>query len=52
MSIFRSWMRSPPHRANILSRVFDDFGAEVARGFPYGGGSNAATYTLDLGTRR
>jgi uncharacterized protein YkwD len=52
IQVFRSWMDSPPHRANMLDPKFYDFGVGVARGYPYGGGMTAATYTLDLGTRR
>lgn len=52
IQVFRAWMHSPPHRANILDRRFRDAGVGVARGFPYGGGRRAATYTLDLGVRR
>jgi uncharacterized protein YkwD len=52
LAVYRAWMHSPPHRANILDRGFREFGVGVARGFPYGGGANAATYTLDLGSRR
>ncbi len=52
IQVFRSWMHSPPHRANMLDRKFRDCGVGVARGYPYGGGPNAATYTLDLGVRR
>lgn len=51
MAVFRAWMNSPPHRANILDAGFHDFGVGVARGYPGGGGSAAATYTLDFGTR-
>lgn len=51
LAVFRAWMHSPPHRANILDRDFREFGVGVARGFPLGGGSDAATYTLDLGAR-
>lgn len=51
LAIFHGWMRSPPHRANILDRRFDDAGVGVARGFPLGGGPNSATYTIDFGTR-
>lgn len=52
IAVFRLWMHSPPHRANILDREFRDFGVGVARGYPGGGGSDAATYTLDFGMRR
>lgn len=51
IAVFRSWMHSPTHRANILDPSFHDFGVGVSRGYPYGGGPAAATYTLDLGTR-
>ena len=52
MAVYRSWMHSPGHRANILDRGFHDVGVGVVRGYPYGGGAGAATYTLDLGMRR
>jgi uncharacterized protein YkwD len=52
LAVYHAWMRSPEHRANILDREFREFGVGVARGFPYGGGSNAVTYTLDFGMRR
>src|SRR2546423_5908038 len=50
-SIMRSWMNSPPHRANILNRSFRDIGIGVARGAPVSGVSNAATYVTDFGAR-
>jgi len=52
LAVYRDWMHSAGHRANILDREFHDFGVGVARGYPYAGGANAATYTLDLGMRR
>lgn len=52
VAVFRAWMHSPPHRANILSPRFHDAGVGVARGFPAGGGRAAATYTMDFGSRR
>ena len=52
LAVYRAWMHSPPHRANILDSEFHDFGVGVARGFPYGGGADAVTYTLDFGMRR
>lgn len=51
LAIYRAWMQSPPHRANILSSAFHDFGVGVARGFPGHRGPGAATYTLDFGSR-
>jgi uncharacterized protein YkwD len=51
-AVVRGWMHSLAHRANILDPAYRDFGVGVARGYPYGGGRDAATYTLDLGSRR
>jgi len=47
--IERGWMRSPRHRANILSQRFREIGAGVAAGTPERAGG--ATYTTDFGTR-
>jgi uncharacterized protein YkwD len=47
-AIVRSWMNSATHKSNILARGLRDFGVGVARGGPFGGDRNAATYTLDL----
>lgn len=52
LAVVRAWMHSPPHRENILNPLFHDAGVGVARGFPGGAGSRAATYTLDFGARR
>lgn len=51
IEVFRSWLHSPPHRANMLDPKFHDFGVGVALGYPAGDGTGA-TYTLDVGTRR
>ena len=51
-AVYRAWMGSASHRANILSRGFRDFGVGVVRGFPGAGGPQAVTYTLDFGSRR
>lgn len=51
MAVVSDWMHSPPHRHNILDPHFRDAGVGVARGFPYGGGGRAATYTVDFGAR-
>lgn len=51
LSVVRDWMHSPPHRENILDPHFRDAGVGTARGFPYGGGGRAATYTVDFGAR-
>jgi uncharacterized protein YkwD len=46
-ALVRAWMRSPGHRANILSRRFRDIGIGIALGAPVGG--RGATYTTDFG---
>jgi len=51
MAVVRDWMHSAVHRRNILDPHFRDVGVGVARGFPYGGGGRAATYTVDFGAR-
>ena len=51
--IVDSWMHSAGHRANILHRGFREIGVGVAKGAPRPvGGSPAATYTTNFGTRR
>lgn len=50
-AIVQDWMHSPPHRANLLDPAFRDAGVGVARGYPFGGGVGAATYTVDFGSR-
>jgi uncharacterized protein YkwD len=49
----RAWMRSPGHRANILSRRFRDIGIGIALGAPavVHASSGAATYTTDFGVK-
>ena len=50
-SIVRSWMASPGHRANILSRKFRELGIGVALGVPGGdAGLGGATYAIDFGS--
>lgn len=51
MAVFKDWMHSPPHRANILDPGFRDAGVGVARGYPTGGTAGSATYTVDFGSR-
>jgi uncharacterized protein YkwD len=46
----RAWMRSTPHRANILERRFREVGVGLVNGSP--GGSRGTTYTVDFGVRR
>jgi uncharacterized protein YkwD len=50
-AILEDWLHSPPHRANILDPSYRDAGVGVARGYPFGGGGAAATYTVDFGAR-
>lgn len=52
LAVFKEWMHSPPHRANILDPGYRDFGVGVARGFPLGADAGSATYTVDFGARR
>jgi uncharacterized protein YkwD len=42
-------MNSPNHRANILSRSYQDTGMGVAFGYPGAQGYRGATYTEDFG---
>jgi uncharacterized protein YkwD len=51
MGVVTDWMHSPPHRENILDPSFRDAGVGVARGFPSGRTTRAATYTMDFGVR-
>ena len=47
--IVQSWMESPGHRANILSKKFREAGMGVAFGDP-GAGEEGVTYALDFGS--
>lgn len=47
--IVAAWMRSPPHRANILNPRFDQIGVAVDSGSPADWHGGAATYTTDFG---
>ena len=51
LAVVRSWMRSAPHRANILDPRLREFGAGIARGNVLTGAGRGATYTLDFGAR-
>lgn len=52
-AIVTSWMRSPGHRANILSRRYRDIGVGVVPGTPEAGGGSGAsgTYVHAFGRR-
>jgi uncharacterized protein YkwD len=47
-AIVQAWMQSPPHRAIIMDRRFDQVGLGIAAGSPSGAG-DAATVTADFG---
>jgi uncharacterized protein YkwD len=53
-SIVESWLASPPHRANLLSKHFSDAGVAIlhdeAAGGVYGG-EPTWVVTLDVGAR-
>lgn len=51
-ALVRAWMRSPGHRANILSRSFRDIGIGIVPGAPTGRHPGGATYTTDFGRYR
>jgi uncharacterized protein YkwD len=48
-AISRAWMKSPGHRANILSSAFRSIGVGIASGTPVG--RDGGTYTTDFGRR-
>ncbi len=50
-SVFRRWMKSSGHRANILDRRFREIGIGTATG-NYKGHRGYTMYTVDFGTRR
>jgi uncharacterized protein YkwD len=47
-AIVQAWMQSPPHRAIIMDRRFQEVGLGIAAGSPSGAG-DAATVTADFG---
>ncbi len=52
-TVVAAWMRSPGHRANILSPRLRQVGVGIALGapVPVGRGLRSATYTTDFGAR-
>ena len=52
--IVAAWMRSPPHRANILSGAYRDAAVAVKPGLPgvLRAGRHGATYAMEFGVRR
>jgi uncharacterized protein YkwD len=51
LTITETWMKSPGHRANILSSTFREVGIGVAHGAPVSSSAPAATYATDFGAR-
>jgi uncharacterized protein YkwD len=51
-AIGRAWMRSPGHRANILSASYRELGVGVTVGAPVAGVGGGATYATSFGSRR
>jgi uncharacterized protein YkwD len=51
-AIVDAWMHSPGHKAIILDRRFTEVGVGIAAGVPMPGGTQGATYVLDVGRRR
>lgn len=51
-SIVRSWMESPPHRANILKGRYDQIGVGIVLGVPKAGADGpGATFATEFGQR-
>jgi Uncharacterized protein with SCP/PR1 domains len=50
-AIVRGWMRSPEHRAIVLTRRFREVGVGVADGSPMGADQGAETFTALFGFR-
>jgi uncharacterized protein YkwD len=48
-AIVAAWMRSPPHRRNILSRRFHDVGVALRQGSPRQKRAGSITYVIDFG---
>jgi hypothetical protein len=49
-SVFKAWLRSPPHRATMLDGSFEHIGIGLRRG-RFNGSSNAAAWVLVIGCR-
>jgi uncharacterized protein YkwD len=50
-AIVTAWMNSPPHRAVILDRDFQDVGVGVTAGVPVEADMPGATFVLDVGVK-
>jgi uncharacterized protein YkwD len=51
-AIVKAWMKSAPHRANILSSQFRDVGVGVVAGIPGSPKADGGTYTTVFGMRQ
>jgi uncharacterized protein YkwD len=51
-AIVLAWLRSPPHRANLLDRSFREIGIGAVPGRPTGAGTRGVTFTANFGVRR
>ena len=52
LSILGAWLRSPPHRANLLERKFREIGIGLVPGQPGASQRRGLTYTANFGFRR
>jgi uncharacterized protein YkwD len=50
-AMVKAWMKSPPHRANILNPAFKDVGVGFVPGMPGARKADGGTYTTDFGMR-
>jgi uncharacterized protein YkwD len=51
-AIVKAWMKSPPHKANILNGAFKDVGVGFSSGVPGNPNADGGTYTTDFGMRK
>jgi uncharacterized protein YkwD len=50
-AIVRAWMKSAPHRHNVLNPRYRDVGIGLAPGVPVAGEPHGATYVTEFGVR-
>jgi uncharacterized protein YkwD len=50
-ALVAAWMRSPGHRANLLTRGYAEIGVGVVAGSPAGVMRDAGTYVTVFGSR-
>jgi uncharacterized protein YkwD len=51
-AIAKAWMKSPPHKENILNPAFEHVGVGVVPGIPGSPNADGGTYTTDFGMRK